>query len=233
MVQLQNKQEAWRKRLFIPNYQIGEAARYAQISPQTVRSWHQGDESRTLSRRANRTSLSYLQLIEVAVVAAMRKSGITLKTIRSARDYVQKQLHSEYPFAEYKFKADGKSLFMDFQQIAGKKGKGMLLRPDRNGQLAWADIIGRLDQFDYERGKLAIKWHLAGRNSPVVIDPKVAFGAPSVKGIATWVLKGRWEAGEDILEIANDFNLKEREVVAALKFEQINMNESRQKQWRH
>ncbi|MFZ0459757.1 MAG: hypothetical protein WAM17_15210 [Rhodoplanes sp.] len=89
--------EPWRRRLYLPNYQIGEAARYVDISPQTVAAWHHA----TLSRKEKREELSYMQLIEVAVVAAFRRAGIRLREIRAARDYVQKELKgtSIYPIS--------------------------------------------------------------------------------------------------------------------------------------
>jgi hypothetical protein len=94
--------EAWRKRLHIPAYQVGEAARYAQISTQTVTAWHKLDQ-RMLSPKEKRARLSYLQLIELAVVAAFRKAKFPLSEIRAAREYIQKNLNSEHPFAEYKY----------------------------------------------------------------------------------------------------------------------------------
>ena len=95
--------EPWRRRLYLPNYQIGEAARYADISPQTVAAWHRIDKA-LLSQKERREALSYLQLIEVAVVATFRRAGVKLPDIRAARDYAQKTLKSEYPFAQYRFK---------------------------------------------------------------------------------------------------------------------------------
>ena len=91
-----------------------------------------------------------MQLIEVAVVAALRKEGVSLKRITDTREYVARTLKSEFPFAEYRFKTDGRRLFMDFAEIVGtKRGRGKLLRPDQQGQLAWAAVIGRLREFDY------------------------------------------------------------------------------------
>ena len=94
--------EPWRRRLYIPNYQIGEAARYARVSPKTVAEWHKAGTRQTLSQREKRAELSYMQLIELAVVAAFRKAGVTLKGIRASRDYVSKEFKSEFPFAEYR-----------------------------------------------------------------------------------------------------------------------------------
>lgn len=103
--------EPWRRRLFLPAYQIAEAANYAQISPQTVVAWHK-IEAALLRRREKRAALNYLQLIEVAVVAAFRNAGVSMKRIRAARTYAAHELKSEFPFAEYSFKENGKHLFL-------------------------------------------------------------------------------------------------------------------------
>jgi uncharacterized protein (DUF433 family) len=172
-----------------------------------------------------------MQLIEVAVVAAFRKAGVTLKNIRETREYVAQQLKAEYPFAQYQFKADGKRLVMDFQQIEGERGKGKILRPDQNGQLAWESILGRLNEFDYEDHGIVIKWRVAGDKSPIIIDPRVAYGAPAIKGTPTWVVSGRWDAGETVKEIAEDFDLTPQEVREALAFEGVKNGGS--KRWTH
>src|ERR1043166_9926754 len=88
--------EPWGRRLFLPSYQIGEAAAYAGISPQTVVAWHK-IEAALLAQREKRAALSSMQLIEVAVVAAFRKAGVSLKRIRAAREYAARHLKSEYP----------------------------------------------------------------------------------------------------------------------------------------
>jgi uncharacterized protein (DUF433 family) len=213
--------EPWRSRLTIPNYRIGEAARYAGVSSQTVAHWHGGNKSNRakLSSKAARAELSYLQLIEVAVVSAFRKAGVPLKHIYEAREYVKGQLHSEYPFAEYKFKSDGRHLLMDYEQFDPDLGRGKLIVANQGGQLAWSEILDRLQQFEYEKNGIALLWHVGGRESQITIDPRVSFGAPSVKGIPTWAIKGRWSAGEELSEIASDFGLPKSAIAAALKFE--------------
>lgn len=84
------ERDFWRSRLYVPNYKIREAARYAHLSSQTVAKWHGapgGNRKATLSTKEKGAALSYLQLIEVAVVASFRKSGVRLKKIQSAREY--------------------------------------------------------------------------------------------------------------------------------------------------
>ena len=106
----------------------------------------------------------------------------------------------------------------------------MVLRPDQEGQLAWELVLGRLKEFDYEAEGIVIKWHVAGPKSPIIIDPRVAYGAPTVKGTPTWVLSGRWDAGESVSEIANDFDLDIDEVREALLFENVQQDRRR---WNH
>lgn len=92
---------------------------------------------------------------------------------------------------------------------------------DKSGQIAWQEMVGeRFAQFTYEYG-LALIWHVRGRESPIIIDPRIAFGAPTVSGIPTWVIKGRWLAGEHLDDIKDDFHLTTSDIIKALEFEDI------------
>lgn len=215
--------EFWKERLRLPTYGVSEAARYAHVSGETIRNWQKlRNRPSPLGPRERGKALSYLQLIEVAVVAAARDAGVPLWAIRDTREYMRQEFDSEFPFAEYRFKTDGKKLWVDYMDVVGRGGRGKLLEVSGKGQLAWAEIIGRLQEFEYDQKiGLAVRWHVAGRRSPVIIDPRIRFGAPSVEGVPTRLLAARWEAGESPEEIADDFDLAEREVLAALKFEGV------------
>lgn len=230
------QQEFWRERLTVPAYRVGEAARYARTSQQTIGNWQsiRGKLGRAIAARNEREALSYLQLIEVGVVAAMRKSGVTLAKIREAREYLCREFKAEYPFAHYRFKTDGKTLFMDYDQVS-KADKEKLLNLNENGQLAWNQVLSALlHEFEYD-GELdtVLRWRVDGYDSPVRIDPRVAFGAPHVNGIATWVLRDRWGAGEGLSDIAEDYDLPPASVAAALKFENIDVDLGRPNKWIH
>jgi uncharacterized protein (DUF433 family) len=225
-----NRPEPWRKRLHLPAYQVGEAARYARISTQTVVAWHKVDQRRVLSEKEDGQRLSYLQLIELAVVAGFRKAKIPLPEIRAAREYVKGSLKSEHPFAEYQFKRYGKSLFTEFEE--DKTGRKKLLKANQAGQLAWKEIVGPLlKEFEYEPEGVAIRWHVAGPSSPIIIDPRLSFGTPTVKGVPTWIVKGRFDAGETDSMIAEDFGLDVPSVREALKFEGVLPGQ--EKKWLH
>jgi uncharacterized protein (DUF433 family) len=215
--------EPWRRRLFLPTYSVVNAARYADTTPQTVSYWHFGGPSigPALPGREHRRPLSYLELIEIAFVATFRALGVSLQKIRKAREYAAQTLNSEFPFAEYKWSTEGQHMLLDLWESERDFETKRLIVGDVHGQVAWQKMVGeRFAQFDYEH-ELALIWHVAGRQSSVTIDPRIAFGAPMVRGIATWVLKGRWNAGESTEDIAEDFSLKENEIKQGLQFEGI------------
>jgi uncharacterized protein (DUF433 family) len=216
----QRTDQPWLRRLFLPSYQVAEAAKYAGIAPQTVAAWHKL-EQHLLSQRDDKAALSYLQLIEVAVVAAFRRMGVPMKNIRATREYAANNLKCEFPFATFKFKENAKRLFLDSHDLEDV-APGHVVGTDQGGQLEWETIIGRLREFDYEdEYGLALKWHVAGRSSPILIDPRIAFGTPAIKGTPTWIIKGRWDAGESDSDIAEDFRIDPTDVKEALKFEGV------------
>lgn len=215
--------EPWRRRLYLPSYQVRDSARYAGTSSQTVAYWHYrgGQLGPTLPGKEPRQPLSYLQLVEVAFVATFRALGVTLQRIRRAREYAAQVLNSEHPFAEYRWLTEGYHVMLNLADLEGAQGIGRLVVGDQAGQIAWTQMVGeRFAQFDYENG-LALVWWVRGRQLPITIDPRIAFGAPTIKGVPTWVLRGRWHAGESVSDIQEDFELVEDDVRHALRFEDI------------
>ena len=206
----------------MPNYGVSEAARYADITSQTIRNWQKlGNRPAPLGAREKGKELSYFQLIELAVVAACRKAGMKLPKIREAREYLKQEFRSDHPFATQKLLTDGVDLMLEHGDE--------LLVANLRGQLAWKNIIkDRLKEFEYFDG-IAARWHLAGR-SAVVIDPRIQFGKPSVRGVPTWIIAARSDAGEDIRAIAKDFGIPKSAVADALAFEGV---ESEAKAWSH
>ena len=215
--------EPWRRRLYLPAYQVGDAARYAGTAPQTVSYWHYrgGQLGPVLPGRVRRQPLSYLQLVEVAFVATFRALGVPLQRIRRAHIYASQVLRSENPFAEHRWLTEGYHVMLDLREVEGDQNIGRLIVGDRGGQIAWQEMVSeRFAQFEYQEG-LAVIWWVRGRQMPVTIDPRVAFGAPTARGVPTLALRGRWRAGESMTDIEEDFGLVEEDVRYALQFENI------------
>ena len=222
MVSLATERAAtpWYQRLFLPAYQVKDAARYAGASPRTVATWHYGGNP-ALPGRERKQPLSYMELVEIAFVSHFRKAGVSLNQIRKAREYVASNFETAHPFTEYRFKTEGHHILMDYFKIDTNRESRKIIVAEATGQLTWTNLMeDRFAEFDYELD-LALTWHPAGRDSAVKIDPRIAFGEPIADGIPTFVIKGRWTAGESIEEIAADFGISPEVIKDALRFEQV------------
>lgn len=213
----------WKRRLYLPAYTVKDSARYAGTSIRTVTYWYYGGGTLgpALPGKEYRKPLSYLQLVEVAFVATFRRLGVSLQNIRKTREYASQHLNSEYPFAQYRWQTEGTNLLLELREVEREAELGRLIVGNKWGQTTWKPMVAeRFKQFDYVE-ELALVWHVVGRESPIIIDPRIAFGAPTVKGLPTWVLKGRWVAGESLQEIQGDFSIEPEYIKYALDFEGI------------
>jgi uncharacterized protein (DUF433 family) len=216
------KPQPWERRLYLPAYGVSDAARYAKTKPQTVSYWHHrgGSLGPALPGREKRQPLSYMELVEVGFVATFRRLGVSLQRIRKAHDYFAQRFQVQYPFAQLELKTEGQHVLMEMLEVdPDPELKNLVIVGDTHGQVAWKPAIARrFKEFEYDFD-IALTWYVAGRTSPIVIDPRIQFGAPNVRGIPTWAVRGRRVAGETIADIAADFGLDQADVRRALSFE--------------
>lgn len=211
-------------RLYLPAYTYADAGRYARLPAQSVRNWFRGQSApghtmRPVFGEVPDYGLSYMQLVEVAFVAAMRARKLKLQVMRTAYDYVRRHMGIEYPFAQERFLTDGIDLFLD-----ALDNPNHLVSVSRPGQRAWREALERSTaNFDYIN-HVALRWHPRGRDLSILIDPRISFGRPVIEGtgIPTTVIYERRQAGEDLDFIAEDFGLTREQVKDALWFESSN-----------
>lgn len=207
----------WWERASLPNYQVGRAAQFVKMSASTLARWQ--NLAYVIPKKDRGKGYSYLQLIEAAVVAKMRQAGVKLGDIRSAREFVARQLKSEYPFATHKFSTDGVDLLLDFDDVFKGDGKGKRVVANKSGQLVWSDMIAKtIRQFEYDNN-IVVQWHVAGEEKSIVIDPRVSFGAPTICGLPTEAAFARYEGGEPLQDIADDYDIDESLIREAVIFE--------------
>jgi uncharacterized protein (DUF433 family) len=208
--------------LTLPAYTYADVARYTRVPAQTVRNWFKGAYSpghtmHPVMADAGGRGLSYLQLAEVAFVAAMRTRRIKIAKLRTAYDYVRSRLGVEYPFVQQEFLIDGTDLF-----IKALDDVLLVVSASRPGQHAWREAVDAyVNQFDYDH-HLALIWHPRSRLRRVIVDPRISFGRPIVEGtgIPTEAIADRLAAGDDLASVAYDFNLTPEQVEDARWFEQ-------------
>lgn len=206
-------------------YTTSEVARWAKTSPQTATRWLHGYSYPTLEgQRASHPIaagghlkgdlLSFEDLMEVAIVAAARSAGMSLRDVRNALVTAQEIYDVPRPLLTLRFYTDGKALFLK------EATNGPHANLNRKGQIAWQLIEEVLRAVDYDRETVA-RWWPAGRDIPIYIDPRYAFGKPIVVrgGISTSILAERFLAGESIQVLADDYTLDLATVQAAVRFE--------------
>ncbi|BDG17699.1 DUF433 domain-containing protein [Thermus brockianus] len=214
-----------------PLYTIPEAARYLGLSEATLRTWvrgrsyprqgHQGYSPPLVETPGNGPYLSFFNLVEANVLAALRqKHHVPMRRIRQMVEYAKEALGEPRP------------LLLDLEAGLGdvflRQGE-KLLALTRTGQLALREVLeSYLSRVERDERGLPLRFHPAVgtrlRSERVVLDPKVAFGAPTVRGVKTAVIALRFNAGESLEDIATDYGVGMEEVREALVFEGLGMD---------
>lgn len=216
----------------IPTYSIRDAARYLRIPSGTIRSWTVGRHYPIsngsnffkplipISTRKPRL-LSFTNLVEVHVLRAIRKHHqIELDKVRNALDYVEEQFEVSHPLASERFRTDGVDLFIERY--------GSLVNASKRGQTEMKEAFSaHLERIEPDDSGLAIKLYPFTRsheeNNPrlVVIDPRIAFGRLIIAGtgIATHVLAERYQAGDSISDLADDYDCDRLKIEEAIRCE--------------
>ena len=202
-----------------PLYTIPEAARLAHLSPGTVRNWLFGMAgSEAVFEAAPARMVSFLQLIEIVIVAGFRRSErVSLARLRSAYLNARHDLGLDYPFAHERLEVVGEHVVRSLHaDEPGANHKAI------DGPSLWtlpSIVAGVGKQIRYEGG-FAARWFPVGDEIPIVIDPLVTSGMPTIRdrGVTVQAIRKRFLAGQDIAFIARDFQLDERIVEDAVRY---------------
>lgn len=220
----------------VPSYSIPDAARYLLIPVGTLRSWLQGrhypaGEGKRFFKPlidlpvSDLRQLSFTNLVEAHVLRVIRKDHqIRLDKVRTALDYIDRELNVPHPLARIEFQTDGVDLFVE--------SVGKLINASRDGQLAMREILNHLlKRVEFDESGLASKLFpftrqnetLMKKESPktLVIDPRISFGRPVLvgTGIPTAMLVARYKAGDSIDSLAEDYGCLRLEVEEAIRCE--------------
>ena len=214
-----------------PAYAFPVAARHLGMPPATLRSWVLG---RTYRRgrelvvtepliRAPAGSgnlISFNNLVEAHALRAIRtKDGVRMAAVRDAIRYAEESLGIERLLLSDELRTSGQDIFLDRLRE--------VITLSRSGQLAMKQMLSaylkRVDRDDDARPfrlyPLRPAW--SGDRKPIVIDPRVSFGRPTVagSGVSTAALVDRVDAGEDLQTLADDYHLSTGQVEDAVFYE--------------
>lgn len=217
---------------FAPAYGVSEAARYLNIPPSTLRSWISG--VRYHSARSNFepvisvppaeiVQLSFVNLVEAHVLVALRRvHKVRLQDIRVALDTLEKQFPRQpHPLAFETFATDGKDLFL--------KHIGQLINLSRRGQLEMEEVIDMyLHRIEYDTSGPVILYPFTrgpfqedDQPKAVLMNPYISFGRPVLagRGVPTELVFERFNAGELMDTLAEDYGRKRWEIEEAIRYE--------------
>jgi uncharacterized protein (DUF433 family) len=224
----------------IPLYGISQAARYLKIAPATLRSWVKGRkypvgqygelrDFKPIITPPDPDLLSFTNLMEAHVLSGMRRiEGVPFYKVRRALDYLDREMPSPHPLIDHTFETDGVDLFV--------RHLGRLIRASDHTQGVIAEVVSiYLHRIKRDLNLSAIRLVPFLRSHPqklrgrmtieepesVMIDPLISFGRPVLigTGVPTDVLADRFNAGEDIEELAKDYGIETAQVQKALRYE--------------
>lgn len=208
-----------------PLYSFAEADRIAGVTTNTSRRWLKGysfwyeGQHHTMppvtQTPETRDAVTFVDLMEVAMIGKLRKKGFSFKRIRKINATAHFYLRTDRPLVTERFKVKGRDIFIN-------DGFGILVDVGYGaGMQAWDEVLDPfLDTVEYE-GEIVRRWWPLGKQRMVVVDPDYGFGLPVVEGtgVRTEIIAERHRAGDSAEEIAYDFDVTHRQIEDALWWE--------------
>jgi uncharacterized protein (DUF433 family) len=164
--------------------------------------------------------LSFLDLVQLRMVDAFISAGLSAQKVRRAIEYGTKIVASDYPFANAKFRTDGKTVIL---HVLDDTGDEHLIDLFKHGQYLMQKVIEpSLKGLEFDRDDMAARWWPMGRSKGIVIDPRRQFGTPidDATGVPTSVLAYAARAEGSIAQAAKMFMVPQSSVSRAVAFEE-------------
>lgn len=230
-------------RRLVPLYSIEEAAGYLRIPISTLQAWaghrrkanapgHYEAVLQFIDPDAHR--LSFYDLVEAHILRAAIERNVPLRQLKRGLLYLRKQ-HPDNPrpLLTYNFRTDGKYLLVGGMLGSKRKDREVLVNASVHGQLEMTKVLsGHLqhllksfdEYFDLvkrDRSKMPDTLYPKGGGKIVSITSEIFSGRPVIEGtrIPTSVVAQRFQAGEDVNDLAKDYRIAREKIEAAIQYE--------------
>lgn len=165
--------------------------------------------------RGDDVALTFLDLVTLRLVAVFRSYGAKPRELRIAHDTLEAITGASHPFATEQIWNEGPDLFY--------KIEGIPIAVTRRLQRAFPFIENNLKpvhNLTFGQDSLAQTWEPV--LGVVLLDPKVSFGEPCIKGtrVPTETLWALHRAGDSIQSLAWAYNVSVPQVEAAVDWEE-------------
>ena len=213
-------------------YTVPEASRLTRVAPPRIRRWLRGykffsGEREHVSPPVWRgqlrpvdgaLALGFLDLMELRVVDAFLRAGVSWKTLREAERRGSERFRSTHPFCTQRFETDGRSIFVD---IGADSDEPILLEIINDQSVFDAITSPFFKDLEFSQDQALERWWPLGDHRAVVVDPRRAFGKPIVvdRGVPTAILSSATKASNSIDEVVFWYDVTKSSVVDAVEFE--------------
>jgi uncharacterized protein (DUF433 family) len=207
------------ERFLAPLLTVAETGRHLVISRSTVKNWktkglvHSVDES-----RRGFPTLPLAGVAEAQVLRGLRISGLPPFEINRVTQSLREEL-GEYALIKARLAHDGKSIFRD---VAHRVDAPQWIRV-RDGQMLLPSVVDdHLNYIEWASDGYPIRLRLRSYqqvNADVILDPRFGYGKPVFERtkVRTKDVMRQFLAGERPEDIAEDYDLTEDEVLAAIR----------------
>ena len=175
-------------------YSAAAVSRLVKLDAARVRRWLEGYQYQYTSKRsavtihrqgplvrrrgaAGSRYASFLDLIDLLFVKEFVAHGVSVQKLRRALEEAAR-LTGDHHFAQRRFWTDGRRIYFE---VKNNKSSA-LLELLSGGQWVIAPVIKQIAhqiEFDSRTG-ISRRWFPLGRSNPIVVDPSVGFGAPTI-----------------------------------------------------
>lgn len=201
-------------------FTLRETAAYLDIPKSTVQWWARPPEHKKplitcFPRRGREATVPFIGFAEAYVLSAFRRAGVPLQRIRPAVRVLSSEIGLEHALASKRLYTDGAEVLYDYA-VKREEGELLDLVVARTQQRQFSDLVkGYLKRIHYGGDGWAASVKLPTyRSAGVVVDPNLAFGLPLVAhgGARVEDLVDRFQAGDSLAELADDFGVPGGEV---------------------
>lgn len=209
-------------------YAFSDVDRLIGLTPGTGRRWIDG--CRRSGKfydpilRADSTGsdrVTWGEMVEARLVAEFRDQSVSLQRLRPAVERLRDQF-GDYPLARARPLLDvaGRELVMQVQNDVSLDS-ALQLVVVRDGQLVLTDRAAEFSHRVTYHQEIAVRLVPQGRTPDVQMDPRKAFGQPSLRAVRTDVIAEDFRSGVDPAELADLYDLTPGQIDQALRFELI------------
>jgi uncharacterized protein (DUF433 family) len=203
-----------------PLFTVREAASFLGVRHSTFQNWTHGYRHHKpvvlkLPAQHGHPNVPFIGLAEGMVLAAFRQTGVPLQRIRPAIARLDKEIGLQYALASKGLYSDGAEVLYDYAAKHDVEEIGELVVV-RNQQKVFVEIVrDYLRRISYASDGWAEELQLPGfGKAHVVVTLRRGFGRPILDRVRVRVedVQDRWNAGDGVAEIAEDFGLTVAEV---------------------